>query len=162
MARPALLAAVHQDGPWRLQELPKSELLKLGPHDSPSYGRRYAVFHNQVRLGEIEIQPHWDYSTQNPRVMVHVELDWVRLLPAGSAPIGIGAVDLIRGKSPAETAVSPVHRRESLTNGAVVTDRAHRRHHAPCPARSSPVRPKSSPPPGRRRAQAVSGQASGK
>ncbi len=48
---------VHHNEPWRLQELPKSRLSHLGPHDSPSYGRRYAVFHNQVRLGEIEIQP---------------------------------------------------------------------------------------------------------
>jgi hypothetical protein len=70
--------------PWRLQELPTSELLKLGPHDSPSYGRTYAVFHNQVRVGEIEIKPHWEYSSQNPRVEVHVELDWVRLLALGT------------------------------------------------------------------------------
>jgi len=74
---------VHQNGPWRLQELPKSELLALGL-DSPTYGRRYAVFHNQVRLGEIEVKPDWKYSIQNPRVTVHVELDWVRLLAAGT------------------------------------------------------------------------------
>lgn len=39
--------------PWRLQELPKSELLKLGSPEYPTYGRRYAVFHNQVRIGEM-------------------------------------------------------------------------------------------------------------
>jgi hypothetical protein len=38
------------------------------------------VFHNQVRLGEIEIRPDSRYSTENPHVTVHVELDWVRLL----------------------------------------------------------------------------------
>jgi len=70
------------NSPWRLQELPKSELLHLGM-DSPTYGRTYAVFHNQVRLGEIEIKPDWKYSTQNPRVTAHVELDWVRMLAAG-------------------------------------------------------------------------------
>jgi hypothetical protein len=41
------------------------------------------VFHNQVRIGEIEIEPDWKYSTQNPRVTTHVELDWVRMLAAG-------------------------------------------------------------------------------
>ena len=45
----------------------------------PTYGRTYAVFHNQVRVGKIEIAPRWKYSTQDPRVEVHVELDWVRL-----------------------------------------------------------------------------------
>jgi hypothetical protein len=64
--------------PWRLQELPKSELLALG-YFGPTYGRTYAVFHNQVRVGEIEIAPAWKYSTQDPRIRVHVELDWVRL-----------------------------------------------------------------------------------
>jgi hypothetical protein len=58
--------------------------LKLGAHDSPTYGRRYAVFHNQVRCGEIEVEPDWEYSTQNPRVTVHIELDWVRLLAFGT------------------------------------------------------------------------------
>jgi hypothetical protein len=70
--------------PWRLQELPKSELLKLGGPDGPTYGRSYAVFHNQVRLGEIEITPHYDYSTQQPHVRVHVELDFARLLHFGT------------------------------------------------------------------------------
>jgi hypothetical protein len=30
---------VHPDNPWRLQELPKSELLKLGDPEYPTYGR---------------------------------------------------------------------------------------------------------------------------
>jgi hypothetical protein len=68
------------NSPWRLQELPKSELsLWAGVH-GPTYGRTYAVFHNQVRLGEIEIKPDRKYSSQNPRVTAHIELDWVRLL----------------------------------------------------------------------------------
>ena len=74
---------VHQDCPWRLQELPKSELLDLSG-DGPTYGRTYAVFHNQVRLGKIEIKPHYEYSTQTPRVMVHIRLDWVRLFALGT------------------------------------------------------------------------------
>jgi hypothetical protein len=71
------------NSPWRLQELPKSELLYLGG-DQPTYGRTYAVFHNQVRLGQIELMPLWDYSTQNPSVRIYIELDWVRLLAAGT------------------------------------------------------------------------------
>lgn len=76
---------VYQDNPWRLQELPNAELTLsgLGLPDSPSYGRRYAVFHNQVRLGEIEIAPQWEYSTENPVVRLYVELDFVRLLSFG-------------------------------------------------------------------------------
>jgi hypothetical protein len=68
------------NSPWRVQELPKSDLLELWEGSGPTYGRTYAVFHNQVRLGEIEIRPDRKYSTENPRVTVHVELDWVRLL----------------------------------------------------------------------------------
>ena len=70
------------NSPWRLRELPKSELLMpLTDTSGPIYGRSYAVFHNQVRVGEIELEPGLNYSTQNPRVTIHVELDWVRLLP---------------------------------------------------------------------------------
>jgi hypothetical protein len=42
------------------------------------------VFHNQVRIGKIEIKPDWEYSTQDPCVQVHVELHWVRLLDFGT------------------------------------------------------------------------------
>jgi hypothetical protein len=63
-----------------LQEFPKSELLHLGGH-GPTYGRTYAAFHNQERLGEIEIKPDLNYTTQHPRVTAYIELDWVRLLP---------------------------------------------------------------------------------
>ena len=78
------LADEHNQRPWRLQELPESRLLSLGDPDSPTYGRTYAVFHNQARLGKIEIRWDSEYSTANPRVTVHIELDWVRLLPFGT------------------------------------------------------------------------------
>jgi hypothetical protein len=71
---------IHPSGPWRLQELPESELSNLGGEYQPTYGRRYAVFHNQVRIGLIELRPWWDYSTESPHVIAHIELDWVRLL----------------------------------------------------------------------------------
>jgi hypothetical protein len=64
---------------WRLQELPRSELLYLGG-PGPAYGRTYAVFHNQVRMGDMEIKPDRNYSAESPRVRSRVELDWVRLL----------------------------------------------------------------------------------
>jgi hypothetical protein len=49
-------AYAHSNSWWRVQELPRSELLYLGGPD-PTYGRTYAVFHNQVRIGEMEIKP---------------------------------------------------------------------------------------------------------
>jgi hypothetical protein len=76
--------AYSHGSPWRLQELPNSELLHFGIEDGPVYGRKYAVFHNQVRLGEIEIMPHYEYSTEMPHVRVHVELDYARLLHFGT------------------------------------------------------------------------------
>jgi hypothetical protein len=72
------------NSPWRLQELPNSELSLWASGGGPAYGRTYAVFHNQVRIGEIEVRPDWGYSTQDPRVTVHIELDWVRLLSLGT------------------------------------------------------------------------------
>jgi hypothetical protein len=66
-------------GPWRLQELPDTHL-KLRFSDSPSFGRSYAIFYNQVRLGALEISPGFRDSTQHPTVRTEVELEWVRLL----------------------------------------------------------------------------------
>jgi len=69
---------------WRLQELPKSELGLWASHAGPTYGRTYAVFHNQIRIGEMEIKPGRNYSTESPHVRAHVELAWVRLLDFGT------------------------------------------------------------------------------
>jgi hypothetical protein len=66
--------------PWRVQELPTFELSKLAK-TRLAYGRRYAVFHNQARVGEIELQPDNRYSTEAPDVTIYIELNWVRLLP---------------------------------------------------------------------------------
>jgi hypothetical protein len=44
----------HVGGPWRLQELPDTELrLSLGD-SRPSFGRRYDIFYNQVPVGTLE------------------------------------------------------------------------------------------------------------
>ena len=65
--------------PWCLQELPDIEL-KLNVSVAPVFGRRYAIFHNQVRLGTLEVSSSFDYSTKNPNVSSDIELDYVRLL----------------------------------------------------------------------------------
>jgi hypothetical protein len=70
---------VYPHGPWRLQEFPDSDLVALWGTSGASYCRTYAVFHNQVRIGKIEITPDWEYSTQDPRIQVYVELHWARL-----------------------------------------------------------------------------------
>src|SRR5262245_66289472 len=67
------------DSPWRVQELPTFELSKLARFE-PAYGRCYAVFYNQARIGKIELKPNPNYSTEKPHVTIHVELNWVRLL----------------------------------------------------------------------------------
>jgi hypothetical protein len=41
--------------PWRLQELPDSEL--DGVRDTPMYGRRYEIFYNQIHVGTLQIHP---------------------------------------------------------------------------------------------------------
>jgi hypothetical protein len=72
------LADPHVGGPWRLQELPDAEL-SLDVSDSPTRGRRYAVFHNQERLGTLEVSDFF-YRTEAPRVITRLRLDYVRLL----------------------------------------------------------------------------------
>jgi len=42
------------------------------------------VFHNQVRLGEFEVEPRWSaYRTKKTRVSAYVKINWVRLLHFG-------------------------------------------------------------------------------
>jgi len=75
------LAAEYNHRPWRLQELPKIDLSLHGDFShGPRYGRSYAIFHNQERLGTLEISPGSQYSTENPQVITHVELEFVRIL----------------------------------------------------------------------------------
>jgi hypothetical protein len=46
----------------------------------PTFGRSYAVFYNQVRLGALEVEPSFRYSADDPRVITYIHLDDVRLL----------------------------------------------------------------------------------
>ena len=60
----------HQDfgSRWRLQELPESDVrLNVSFSDGPILGRCYDIFHNQVRLGRLEIRPGYEYSAGNPQ-----------------------------------------------------------------------------------------------
>jgi len=79
-------------GRWRLQELPESDL-RLDGSDMPSFGRRYDVFHNQARLGTVEISAGLDYSERR-NVWVDVALEYVRLLPFDTVAGFLGDVAL--------------------------------------------------------------------
>jgi hypothetical protein len=75
----AWLADEHVGGPWRLQELPTTEIT-LTRSDSPRFGRCYSVFHNQVKVGRLEISRGYPYSTDAPNIWACIELGYVRLL----------------------------------------------------------------------------------
>jgi hypothetical protein len=74
------LADPHVGGPWRLQELPEVDMRLDGNFDfGPMYGRSYAIFHNQERLGTLEIHPDLEYSSENPEVITRIQLNLVRI-----------------------------------------------------------------------------------
>lgn len=70
------LADEHVGSHWRVQELPNAEL-RLGSYDSPTYGRRYAIFCNQIKLGILEVH---DFD---PCVIAQIKIEFVRLLSFG-------------------------------------------------------------------------------
>ena len=74
------LADEFEDFSCRLQELPDTELRLGGISDMPHFGRRYAIFHNQVRVGTLEVSPGFPYGVENRNVRATIELNWVRLL----------------------------------------------------------------------------------
>jgi len=86
------LADPHVAGPWRLQELPDAEL-SLDVSGSPTYGRRYAIFHNQERLGTLEVSDFF-YRTEAPRVITRLRLDYVRLLSFDAVQNFLSAIAL--------------------------------------------------------------------
>jgi hypothetical protein len=73
------LADEYVGGPWTLQELPDTEL-KLTFSNGPEFGRRYHVFHNQVRLGTLDVSTGYPFSAEEKNVCAKIELMWVRLL----------------------------------------------------------------------------------
>jgi hypothetical protein len=67
-------------GPFRLQGLPETDCT-IDTWHGPRFGRRYAIFHNQVRLGLLEVRAGLGgYSTEQPNVITFIKLSWVRLL----------------------------------------------------------------------------------
>jgi hypothetical protein len=74
------LAEKYVGSRWRLQELPTTELRLNHFSSGPEFGRRYALFHNQIKLGELEISPSISYSTETPEVHTNIEISWARLL----------------------------------------------------------------------------------
>jgi hypothetical protein len=66
----------HVGESWRLQELPDTQL-KLERDDSPTYGRRYEIYHNQARVGDLEVSA----SHLDENVIANVNVDWIRLRP---------------------------------------------------------------------------------
>jgi hypothetical protein len=74
------LADPYVGSPWRLQELPEVDMSLHGNFDSgPIYGRSYEIFHNQERLGTLEISPGSQYSAESPKVITHIQFDVVRI-----------------------------------------------------------------------------------
>jgi hypothetical protein len=76
-------------GPWRLQELADTEL-RLGFHDSPTYGRRYDIYHNQVRAGSLELRA----SYLDGEVIANIRIEWPRLLTATTIRDLLGIIAL--------------------------------------------------------------------
>ncbi|MCL1860748.1 MAG: hypothetical protein FWG52_04335 [Proteobacteria bacterium] len=69
------------ESPWRVQELPDTELRLPYGSEYSYYGRRYDIYHNQVRVGKLEIHASLSpvYSTKDPKVRTYFELNYVRL-----------------------------------------------------------------------------------
>jgi hypothetical protein len=65
--------------PWRLQELPDTELKCARFSDGPTFGRRYAIFHNQVSSGTLEISADFPFYISEKKVRMHIKLNWILL-----------------------------------------------------------------------------------
>jgi hypothetical protein len=67
---------------FRLQDLPDTVLRLDVPHDMfpPPLGRCFKVYHNQLRVGRVEIGPSHGYATETPLVRTSVRIDLARFL----------------------------------------------------------------------------------
>jgi hypothetical protein len=75
------LAGKYVESCWRLQDLPDwTVLLNVDHSYGPAIGRCFEIFHNQVKLGRLEIQARYNYSPETPHVITEVHLHSVRLL----------------------------------------------------------------------------------
>jgi hypothetical protein len=64
---------------WRLLMIPETEL-KLSSYDFPEFGIRLYVYHNQERVGLLEISREPLYPDDLQRVRVSLKLNWIRFL----------------------------------------------------------------------------------
>ena len=77
------LADKFTPSPFRLQELPDGTVsIPYVPDGSmdPIPGRCFALFHNQTRVGRLEIKPSYDYTIETPQLNTYVRIDRARLL----------------------------------------------------------------------------------
>jgi hypothetical protein len=74
--------ADYDESRFRLQELPDNNLRLNNQVDGgPVFGRCFAVYYNQARVGRLEIHPSFtEYTTQTPNVSTIVQIDWSRFL----------------------------------------------------------------------------------
>jgi hypothetical protein len=73
---------------FRLQDQPDSHVRLNIPFDSgPMFGRCFAVYYNQTRIGSLEMHPSYfpDYTTETPQMYTSVQIDWSRLLRVSSS-----------------------------------------------------------------------------
>jgi hypothetical protein len=89
---------------WRLQELPDGDVrLNVDYSHGPIYGRCYAVFHNQVELGRLEIRPGHSYDAKTPEVITEIEFDSVRLLTYDTIAGFLGTIaDYVCDRNPGD------------------------------------------------------------
>jgi hypothetical protein len=68
---------------FRLQDLPDTDVsLNVDHSYGPTYGRCFAIYHNQTRVGRLEIYP-LEYRTESPEVRTNVQIDWSRFFDFG-------------------------------------------------------------------------------
>lgn len=73
------LSDEHTASQFRLQDLPDGDVrLHPGSHSGPILGRCFAIYHNQTRVGRLEVSPEHKYSNAVPDVYTDVEVDWAR------------------------------------------------------------------------------------
>lgn len=71
----------HVQSRWRLQDLPDDDSnTGAGLDYGPLLGLRFAVFYNRARLGELEVSPGDNFTSESPEVSARLEIRWVRLL----------------------------------------------------------------------------------
>jgi hypothetical protein len=66
---------------FRLQELPDGDVrLNVDASHGPVYGRCFAIYYNQTKLGRLEIHPMYGYNTEAQKVFTDIEINWARFV----------------------------------------------------------------------------------